>query len=159
MLSAKGAHQERWKDLLQANLASLFELALLLTADPQEAEARLVGALDALDFSKQPDEDALAVLRMAIARQSTGTAGAVFPAGAVEARSMLRAGLLPVLQLKRSSRICFVLRMFFGYATSACAGMLGIDEGGAKTLLRVAILQLHHAYTMPSPRQKQGPAA
>ena len=102
MLSAKGAHQERWKDLFQANLASLFELALLLTADPQEAEARLVGALDTVDFSKQPDEDALPVLRMAIARQSTGTDGAVSSAGAVEARSMLRAGLLPVLQLERS---------------------------------------------------------
>src|SRR5260370_33182042 len=107
MLSAKGAHQERWKDLFQANLASLFELALLLTADPQEAEARLVGAIDTLDFSKQPDEDALAVLRMAIARQNTGTAGVASPAGDAEARSLLRTGLLPVLQLERSSRIWF----------------------------------------------------
>src|SRR5258707_2040351 len=93
ILSSKGGYQERWKDLFQANLVLLFELALLLTADPQEAEAHLAGAIDTLDFSRQPDEDALAVLRMAVALQSTGTAGAVSPAGAVEARSMLRAGL------------------------------------------------------------------
>ena len=68
---------------------------------------------------------------------------------------MLQPGLLPVLQLEPFPRVCFVLRTLFGYATSACAGMLGIDKGGVKVLLRVAVLQLHHAGSMHIPETKQ----
>jgi hypothetical protein len=148
MLSSKGGYQDTWKDVFQANLDPLFELALLLTADPQKAETNLAGIINTLDFSKQPDEDVLAVLQTAVARQSVGSGGGISSAGAAEARSMLQPGLLPVLQLERPSRVCFVLRMLLGYATSACAGILGIDEGGVKLLLRVAVLQLHHARSM-----------
>jgi hypothetical protein len=70
---------------------------------------------------------------------------------------MLQPGLLPVLQLERFPRVCFVLLMLVGYPTSACAGMLGIDEGGVKVLLRVAVLQLHHARSMHIAETKQGP--
>ena len=56
---------------------------------------------------------------------------------------MLQAGLLPVLQLERFHRVCFVLRMLFGYATSACAELLGVDEGAVKALVQAAVLQLH----------------
>jgi len=148
ILSSKGGYQERWKDLFQANLDALFELALLLTADPQEAEANLGGTIDTLDFSKQPNADALAVIQTALARQSIRSGEIISSAGVAGARSMLQPGLLPVLQLKRFPRVCFVLRMLFGYATSACARMLGIDEGGVKVLLRVAVFQLHHACSM-----------
>jgi hypothetical protein len=156
LASTNGGYQERWKERFQANLDALFELALLLTADPQEAEANLAAAVNTLDFSKQPDEDAFAVLQTALARQSIGSGGAISSAGAAEARSMLQPGLLPVLQLERAPRVCFVLRMLFGYATSACAGMLGVDEGGVKLLLRVAVLQLHHAHSMHIPETRQG---
>ena len=148
MLSSNGGYQEIWKDVFQANLDALFQLALLLTADSEEAEASLATVISTLDFSKQPDEDALAVLQTAIAQQSIGSGGAISSAGAAEARSMLQPGLLPVLQLERFPRVCFVLRMLFGYATSTCARMLGIDEGGVKVLLRVAVLQLPHARSM-----------
>ena len=70
---------------------------------------------------------------------------------------MLQPGLLPVLQLERFPRVCFVLRMLFGYATSACAGMLGIDEGSVKVLLQEALLQLHHARSIHIAETKQGP--
>ena len=43
MLSSKGGYQATWKDVFQANLDALFQLALLLTAEPQEAEANLTG--------------------------------------------------------------------------------------------------------------------
>jgi len=154
--SSKGGYQERWKDLFQANLDTLFELALLLTADPQEAEANLAGVIDALDLSKQPEEDALAVIQTALVRQTIRRTRVFSSAGAAGAQSMLQPGLLPVLQLERFPRVCFVLRMLFGYATSACAGMLGIDEGGVKVLLRVAVLQLHNATLSTSLRVKQG---
>jgi hypothetical protein len=148
MLSSKGGCEETWKDVFQANLDALFQLALLLTADSQEAEASLATVISTADFSKQPDEDALAVIQAALARQSIGSGGIISSAGATEARSMLQPGLLPVLQLEHSSRVCFALRMLFGYATSACARMLGIDEGGVRVLLRVAVLHLHHACSL-----------
>ena len=141
-------YEKTWKDVFQTNLDALFQLALLLTADSREAEANLATVVSTLDFSKQPDEDALAVLQTAVAQQSIESRGAIFSAGTVEARSMLQPGLLPVLQLERSPRVCFVLRMLLGYATSACAGMLGIEEDGVKVLLRAAVLQLHHARSM-----------
>ena len=156
MLSSEGGCQATWKDVFQTNLDALFQVALLLTADPQEAEANLATVISTLDFSKQPDKDALAVIQAALARLSIGSGGIISSAGAAEARSLLQPGLLPVLQLERSSRVCFVLRMLFGYATSACAGMLGIDEGGVKLLLRVAVLQLHHAPSMQIAETKQG---
>jgi hypothetical protein len=36
----------------------------------------------------------------------------------------------------------------FGYATSACARTLGIDEGDVRVLFGVAVLQLHHACSL-----------
>lgn len=143
MLPSKAVYQETWKDVLQSNLGALFQLALLLTADTQEAEANLAAVISTLDFSKEIDEDALAVGQAALARQIIRSNGIVSPAEAAKARSMLQPGLLPVLQLERLPRVCFVLRMLVGFDTSACARMLGIDDGGVRAWLRVAVLQLH----------------
>jgi hypothetical protein len=155
MLSSTGGYQETWEDVFRGNLDALFQLALLLTADPREAEANLAGVINTLDFSKRPEEDALAVLQTAIARQSIESAGPISSTGAAAARSMLQPGLRPVLQLEHFPRVCFVLRMLLGYATSACAGMLGIDEGGVKVLLSVAVLQLHRACSMQITETRQ----
>ena len=143
MLPSKAVYQETRTDVFRANLGALFQLALLLTADSQEAEANLATVISTLDFSKEIDEDALGVIQAALARMSIGSGGIISPAGAAEARSMLQPGLLPVLQLERLPRVCFVLRMLVGFDTSACARMLGIDEGGVSVLLRVAVLQLN----------------
>ena len=145
VLSSKGGRQETWSDLFQTNLAALFQQALLLTADSQAAEANLAAVINTLDLSKQPDDDALAVVQVALARQSIEGCGIISSAGVAGARSLLQPGLLPVLQLERSRRVCFVLRMLFGYPTLDCAAMLGIDEGGVKVSLRAAVLQLQHA--------------
>lgn len=147
---SKGAYQQTWKDVFQANLDSLFQMALLLTADAQQAEANVAAVIHKLDFSKEPDKNSLTVIRTALARQSIASNGTASPAGVAGARSMLQSGLLPVLQLERFPRICFVLRTLFGYATSVCAQMLGIDEGSVKVLLRIAVLQLHDARSMPA---------
>ncbi len=87
MSSSKGGSQEAWRDVLQANLDALFQLALLLTADSQEAEDNLAAVISTLDFSQQPDEDALAVIQAALARQSIGSGGVISLAGVAEARS------------------------------------------------------------------------
>jgi hypothetical protein len=141
MPPSKGRHQETWKDLFQANLDSLFELALLLTSDAREAEANLATVINDLDLSKHPDEDGLAFLQAAVARQSIASGEAISTVRVAEARSIIQPGLGPVLQLEHFPRICFVLWMTFGYATTVCAGMLGIDQGGVRALLQTAILE------------------
>ena len=148
MTSNQGRYQERWNDVFQANLAALFQMALLLTADSQAAEDDLATVITTFDVSKRPDDDALPVIRAALARQSIGSVRVISPVGVAGSRSMLQPALLPVLQLERFPRFCFVLRMLFGYATSVCAGMLGIDEGSVKVLLRIAVLQLHDAHSL-----------
>ena len=155
MLSSKGGYQETWKDVFQANLDTLFQLALLLTADSQEAEDSLAAVIGTIECSKETDEDALAVIQAALARQSIRSGGIISSAGVAGARLMLQPGLRPVLQLERFPRVCFVLRMLFGYTTSACARMLGIDEGGVKVLIRIAVLQLHHLALCTSLRQNK----
>jgi hypothetical protein len=145
LLSANGGYQEAWKDVYQVNLDALFQLALLLTGDSQEAEANVTTVISGIDLSKQPGKDALTVLQTAVAERSIGSVGASSPTGVAEALSLLQPGLLPVLQLERVPRVCFVLRMMLGYATSACAVMLGIEEGAVKRLLQVAVLQLHYS--------------
>jgi len=142
ILPSKAVYQETWKDVFQANLSALFQIALLLTADSHEAEANLATVIRKLDFSKEIDEDALAVIHAALARKIIGGGGITSLSGAAEARSMLQPGLLPVLQLERLPRVCFVLRMLVGFEISACARMLGIDEYGVKVSLRLAVLQL-----------------
>jgi hypothetical protein len=151
-----GGYEKAWTDVFRTNLPELFQLALLLTADSHEAEAILSTVIRTLDFSKQPDEDALAVLQTAVAQQSIGSGGAVSWVGTVEGRSILQTGLRSVLQLERLPRVCFVLRMLLGYGLSTCAGMLGIDQDGVKVLIRVAFLQLHHAALSTSLRLKKG---
>jgi hypothetical protein len=150
VLPSKGGHQKTWGELFRTNRAALFQQALLLTADSREAEANLAAVISTLDLSKPPDEDALAVVQAALARQSIEGCEIISSEGVAGARSMIQPGLLPVLQLERSLRICFVLRILFGHSTTTCAEMLGIDEGGVKLLLRVAVLQLHHARSMKS---------
>jgi len=154
-LSSKGGYQEAWKGVFQVNLDALFQMALLLTADAHEAEANFATVISTLDLSKRPDDDALAVIQAALVRQSIGSGRIISSAGVAGARSMLQPGLLPVLRLERFPRVCFVLRMLFGYATSACARMIGLDEGGVKVLIRVAVLQLHHLALCTSLRQNK----
>jgi hypothetical protein len=142
MLPSKAVHQETWTDVFRANLGTLFQLALLLTADSQEAEDSLAAVIGSIECSKETDEDALAVIQAALVRKIIGSGGIISRAGAAEARSMLQPGLLPLLKLERLPRVCFVLRMLVGFDTSACARMLGIDEGGVKVSLRLAVRQL-----------------
>jgi hypothetical protein len=135
-------YRQKWSTLLTTNLNSLFELALLSTADPQMAEAILASCIDSVDISSQPD---LKSLQTAVALHSIRSEGIDSPTAIVNARSMIRSALRPILQLERLPRICFVFRMMNGYATSTCAAMLTIDDNAVRMLVSRAILQLHHA--------------
>lgn len=134
-----------WREFFKANCAALFQTALLLTADPEEAEATVIGAIDSLDVSVSPDWTALAAVQESVARQTMLIRTPRDPSKLSAAQVMLPNELRPILQIDPSSRVCFVLRMLLGYATSSCARMMGVEEAAVKTLLRIAILQLHIA--------------
>ena len=153
-----------WTRFFQVHCDQLFQTALLLSADPDEAEASIAATLGSVDFSKPPTESELVILQEKIARQTIQNAAASESPKIFEARSLLQDGLQPVLQIQRFPRVCFVLRMLLGYATSSCAQMLSIDETAVRTLLRIAVLQLHatvsgttlHQAGLNDPLERQG---
>jgi hypothetical protein len=98
-------------------------------------------------LSALPQENAFAILKEAIVLRSVQSARLLSPSDTANARSMLQPGLWPVLQIERQPRVCFVLRMLLGYATSSCAQMLAIEEQVVKAALQNGILQLQHAMT------------
>ncbi len=139
-----------WKSFLQAHFSELFQTALLLSADPEEAEASVAAALDSIDLSKPPAETEFLILQDRLARQTIQNTHPSDASKTSEARSLLQGGLQPVLQIERFPRLCFVLRTLLGYATSSCAQMLGIEEPAVRTFLRIAVLQLHNSVAATS---------
>ncbi len=137
--------QEAWRSLLKTNCDALFQIALLLSADPETAEASVVAGIDRVDMSGPPEKEQLAILQKAIALQAIEGGRLIAAPDIADARAILQTGLWPVLQIDRFPRACFVLRMLLGYATSSCGQMLGIDDGAVRTFLRIAIMQLHRA--------------
>lgn len=134
----------RWKEFFGTNLNALFQIALLLSADPEIAEASLLGAINDIDPSQLPREDELAVVQTAVCKRSIGSES-VSEGAITKARTVLQRRLWPILQLESSPRACFVLRMLVGCGISSCAQMLGIEEGRVRGFLRVAVLQLQCA--------------
>lgn len=101
---------------LNANCALLFQIALLLTADPETAEATVANAFENIDLSVPPSRAQLATLEKNVAIESVRTAGTPSSATVAIASSMLQSGLRPVLQLERFPRACFVLHFYWGMA-------------------------------------------
>ena len=146
MVQRDAGYQQTWKEFYRINCDALFQTALLLSADPEVAEAALMTGIDSINPLKPPGKDEFLALQTTIVRHCICSAsGAKTSATSTKAGSMLQAGLRPILQLEGSPRICYVLRMLLGCAISSCAQMLGMDEGEVKRLVRVAIVQLHRA--------------
>jgi hypothetical protein len=134
-----------WSSLLKANCNSLFQIALLLSADPEVAEASVIATIEAVDISCPPGQEELANLQQSVATKTLERLGAASRSHLPAAQSMLQAGLWPLLQVEQSARICFVLRVLLRCAISSSAQMLGIEEGDAKVLLQIALVQLCQA--------------
>jgi hypothetical protein len=132
-----------WPAVIRANCAALFQTALLLAADAEIAESGMLAAIENVDISRPPAPDELSVLQRAVATQTLKRIRFDLEAKSANARSLLQAGLQPVLQLDQLPRICFVLCLLLGYTTSSCAQMLGIQEEAVRDLLLVATSELH----------------
>jgi hypothetical protein len=137
--------KQAWNGLLKANCDALFQLALLLTDDPVTAEASIVAGINRVDMSRPPEKHGLAALQKAVARQAVQNLKVGSHSENPIAFAMLQSGLWPVLQIERFPRACFVLRVLLGHATCSCAQMLGVDEAAVREMLRMAVVQLHHA--------------
>lgn len=138
-------HQLSWMALLQSNCAALFQTALLLSADPQTAEASIAVTIDRLDISAATRPDELSRLQKTVAMHTLRILETASFSRAADAQPMLQSGLWPILQLEKFPRACFVLRLLLGYSTSCCAQMIGVEETAVKALLDTAILQLQQA--------------
>lgn len=137
--------QQSWIAMLKANCSSFFQTALLVSADPRIAEAAVVAAVDDLDVLLTPSEEDLGELHKTVAIYTIRSLASQDSLDVAQAHSMLQHGLWPLLQVERSPRVCFVLRMLLGCAMSSCAQILGMEEAHVRALLQIALLQLCHA--------------
>ena len=144
-------YEREWRDFLQKNRNRLFQTALLLSADSHIAETALIGSIEDLDIFRPPEENTLAVWEKAVVIRSVepdkplsgpGATGQAKALRAISVRTMLQPGLWPVVQIERSPRICFVLRMLLGYPITSCVQILGIEESRIYALLQMAAVQL-----------------
>ncbi len=136
------SYEQAWKSFLQVHCSSMLQTALLLSADTHVAEAALADSIGDLDLSKPPENPSLAIWERAVITRSIGAREPDSLDAGSMARSMLQSGLWPVIEIERSPRICFVLRVLLGYAPAFCAQTLGIAESEIQTLLQKAFTQL-----------------
>jgi len=102
MLSSKGGYQETWKMCFNP-ISTHFSSWLSMTADPQER--RLTGTvISTLESSKQPDEDALAVIQRRSPRVSKCR---IISSPELRELGPCFNRLLPILQLERSPYLLF----------------------------------------------------
>jgi hypothetical protein len=134
--------EQGWRDFFKANCNVVFQTALLLTADATAAEAAVAESIDSLDSSSLPEQRNLAAWEKAVVVRSIETSRLSSSAANSATRSMLQPGLLPLIQIERFPRICFVLRMLLGYSTALCAQVLGVEESHIRMLFQIADLQL-----------------
>ena len=149
-------YEREWRDFFRGNCNRLFQTALLLSADPQIAEKALIESIEDLDLSGPIGDNTRAVWEKAVVIRSlelhklssgpgvTGQAKANrgISVRAISVQSMLQPGLWSVVQIERSARLCFILRMLLGYAITSCVQILGIEESRIYALLEMAAIQL-----------------
>ena len=134
--------EQGWGDFFKANCNIVFQTALLLTADAIAAETAVAESIDCLDISSPAEQRNLAAWEKAVVVRSIETSPLSSSAENSATRSLLQPGLLPVIQIERFPRICFVLRMLLGYSTVVCAQMLGVEESHVRMLFQATALQL-----------------
>jgi hypothetical protein len=94
--------ERTWICFLKANCDALFQIALLLSADPKVAETSVVAGIDSVDLTRPPGEEQLAALQKAVAIQAIRNTMADDSLASLRARSMLQTGLWSVLQSNTS---------------------------------------------------------
>jgi hypothetical protein len=134
--------EEKWRDFFKLNCNALFQTALLLTADPVTAEAALAKSIDELDMSRSPQQVSFAAWEQLVVMRSIEMQQGSSSGADCTTRLMLQPGLVPVIQIDRWPRMCFVIRTLLGYTTALCAQTLGIEESGIRILFQTAVIQL-----------------
>ena len=135
--------QSSFVAFFKANCAELFQTALLLSGDIEIAEASIIATIKSVNMLRLPEKNELTNLHHAVALQTVKGMRAGTGSRTTKVRSMLQAGLWPVLEMEQTLRACFVLRILLRYDTPTCARILGMEEAGVQALLPLAISQLH----------------
>jgi hypothetical protein len=134
--------EQQWRDFLKINCNALFQTALLLTADAVTAEVVLTESIEEFDMARSPAQTSLAAWRETVVMRSIETVQLSASTPDPRTRFLLQPGLQPVIEIERSPRICFVLRMLLGYTNALCAQMLGMEETDIRMLFQMAVIQL-----------------
>ena len=134
-----------WATLIKANLNCLFQTALLLSADPEVAEASVAATIDSIDLDRAPGEDDWALLRQTLVSKTFERLTTSSLYHGPPAQSMLPRGLLPLLGMEQLPRIYFVLRVLLRWSVSSSAQILGIEEADAGVMFQAALWQLCEA--------------
>jgi hypothetical protein len=140
--SDTSGYEREWRDFFKIHCNALFQTALLLTADAVAAEVALTRSIEELDIACSPGQTSLASWKKAVVMRSIETLQLSASPPDPITRFMLQPGVQRVIEIERSPRICFVLRILLGHTTAFCAQMLGVEERGVLALLQMAMIQL-----------------
>jgi hypothetical protein len=149
MPSTTNIHSVPWGSILKANLNCLFQAALLLSADPEVAEASVAATIESIDLSRVPGQDELVTLQMTLVSKTLERLESSSPDHLRAAQSMLPTGLWTLLEVDQFPRIYFVLRVLLRCAVSSSAQILGVEEADAQAMFETALWQLCNATQEP----------
>jgi hypothetical protein len=138
----QSSYGREWRNFVNVNGKTMFQIALLLSGDACAAEEALINGVDKLNVSRPPEPDDLAIWEKTVVMRSIEMSDTSSSAACLHAQSMLRPELLPVIRIEQCPRICFVLRLLLGYSATSCAQMLDIDESEIPLLLQKAAIQI-----------------
>jgi DNA-directed RNA polymerase specialized sigma24 family protein len=129
-------------NMLEKKCRALFQISLLISADPVAAETALIETINELDICRGPGADSDARLENAVVMRNIAWPETRSSTQRLLAQSMLQPGLRLLTTLDRLPRICFVLRILLGYSADSCAHLLQVKESEIGPLLQSAALEL-----------------
>lgn len=139
-----------WESFVDENSRAMFQTALLLALNPQQAADVLIASIGSLDVSRQPRLDDFRTWERAVVKLTVETGLAPSTKECVSlARPLLQPGLRPLTRISQLPRISFILRLLLGYSVGACARILGIEESEIPPLVAEAATQLQQTATVP----------
>lgn len=108
---------------LERTISRAFLTAHLLTANIEEAESALVGAIDSWNPDHDTDDDLVQEALCAAVQAADSTRSN----RSDESESRIPSELKPILRLPAKLRHCYVLRVLEGLSRDACAKILRLD--------------------------------
>ena len=141
--SAQEDNGEAWCAFFRGHIPRLIQMALLLAADTDVAEASLMISFTLVDASRLPAADDLVMIQRVIAEHSCSLAEPGLRMAIHEQRLCCRPGYARFSGCTSTPRLCLVLCQLVGYGAECAAEILGITENTARRFLELAAADLN----------------